>query len=153
MDFRDVASADLPGPREDEPDSLRADILAEIEDHLACAYRRELLRGMDRMSAKQCALDRFGDPAALARRLWLDEMKGKIMSRRILVVSCIVLAVVCLVMVALLSIQTARVERQAAIAHAQLAQAREHARQVQEEMLKRLDAMQKLKAPDAATKK
>jgi hypothetical protein len=143
MDFRDVASADLPAPRDDEPDSLRADILAEIEDHLECAYRRELLRGMDRESAQQCALDRFGDPAALARRLWLDEVKGKIMSRRVLVVTCIVLAAVCLAMVALMGIQTTRAERQAAMANARLAVELRQAQLVQTEMLKKLEAMSK----------
>ena len=45
MDFRDTLSALLPPPRDDEPASLRQDILDELGDHLACAYNRELLRG------------------------------------------------------------------------------------------------------------
>jgi hypothetical protein len=143
MDFRDELCADLPTPRDDEPDSLRADIVAEIEDHLACAYRRELLRGKDRATAKQCALDRFGDPAAVARRLWLDGMRGKIMSRRILVITCISLAVVCLAMVALMGLQMARAERQAAMANARMADAMRQAQLVQAETLKKLAAMSK----------
>ena len=47
MDFRDALSADLPSPRDDEPASLRDDIVDELADHLACSYRRELLRGAD----------------------------------------------------------------------------------------------------------
>ena len=66
MDFRDALSADLPAPRDDEPDSLRDDILDELADHLACAYRRELLRGADPRPARQRVLERFGDPAAVA---------------------------------------------------------------------------------------
>ena len=96
MDFRDCLSADLPAPRDDEPEGLRDDILDELADHLACAYRRELLRGADSATARQRVLERFGDPAALARRLWLDAMRGKIMSQRILVVCCIVLTVISL---------------------------------------------------------
>ena len=62
----------------------------ELADHLACAYRRELLRGADPATARQRVLERFGDPAAVARRLWLDAMRGRIMSQRILVVCCVV---------------------------------------------------------------
>lgn len=65
MDFRDGLSAELPAPRDDEPGGLRDDILDELADHLACAYRRELLRGADTATARQCVLERFGDPAAL----------------------------------------------------------------------------------------
>ena len=37
-------TADLPSPRDDEPESLRADIIDELADHLQCAIRREELR-------------------------------------------------------------------------------------------------------------
>ena len=96
MDFRDGLSAELPAPRDDEPGGLRDDILDELADHLACAYRRELLRGADTATARQRVLERFGDPAALVRRLWFDAMKGKIMAQRILVVCCILLTVISL---------------------------------------------------------
>ena len=72
------------------------DILDELADHLACAYRRELLRGADAVTAGQRVLERFGDPAALACRLWFDAMKGRIMSQRILVVCCILLTAISL---------------------------------------------------------
>ena len=38
----DVISAELPGPRDDEPASLRQDIVDELRDHLQCAFHREL---------------------------------------------------------------------------------------------------------------
>ncbi len=52
MIFNQTLSAELPPPRDDEPPSLRQDILDELADHLACAYRRELLRGADATVAK-----------------------------------------------------------------------------------------------------
>ena len=39
MDFRDNLSALLPPHRDDEPASLRQDILDELDDHLACAVQ------------------------------------------------------------------------------------------------------------------
>ena len=48
MDFpRDISedlTASLPPERDDEPVSLRQDILDELNDHLQCAVRREQCR-------------------------------------------------------------------------------------------------------------
>jgi hypothetical protein len=96
MDFRDALSTHLPAPRDDEPSGLRQDILDELADHLACSYNRELLRGANPDEARRRAIERFGDPAAVARRLWLDAMKGKIMAQRVLIATCLVMAVACL---------------------------------------------------------
>jgi hypothetical protein len=90
MDFRDSVSMMMPPHRDDEPASLRQDIIDELGDHLARAYNRELLGGVDPTAARQRVLDRFGDPAAMARRLWFDAMKGKIMTQRILIATCLV---------------------------------------------------------------
>src|SRR4051794_33619037 len=95
---RDALSAGLPDRRDDEPDSLRDDIVDELADHLDCAYRREVLRGVDGATARQRVLERFGDPAAVARRLWLDAMRGRIMSQRVLMVCCVLMTTVSLVM-------------------------------------------------------
>ena len=95
MDFRDTLSALMPAPRDDEPANLRREILDELGDHLACAYNRELLKGADLEGASQRAMERFGDPAAVARRLWLDAMKGKIMAQRVLVATCLVVMLAC----------------------------------------------------------
>lgn len=45
--YDDDLLAELPPLRDDEPSSLRDDIAAELADHLACAYRRELLTTSD----------------------------------------------------------------------------------------------------------
>ena len=84
--------------RDGEPAGLRRDIVDELGDHLAALYTRELLRGVDASSARQRVLQRFGDPAAVARRLWLDAMKRKIMA------STVSLFAACLVTLASLSL-------------------------------------------------
>jgi hypothetical protein len=95
MDFHDTLSALLPPARDDEPPTLRRDILDELGDHLACAYNREILRGASSQVARQRVLERFGDPAAVARRLWFDAMKGRIMAQRVLIATCLVVILAC----------------------------------------------------------
>jgi hypothetical protein len=114
MDYRDALSAELPPPRDDEPASLRRDILDELTDHLGCAYHRELLRGTNPIEARQRVLNRFGDPAAVGRRLWLDAMKGKIMAQRIVMATCLVVTLASLSLTAVLSQQSIRAQRDAA---------------------------------------
>src|ERR1700761_5414983 len=75
--------AALPEPRQDEPASLRIDIVDELSDHLHCAFRREVLRDGDEAAARRRTLDRFGDPKQLARRLWWQAMWSRIMKQRI----------------------------------------------------------------------
>jgi len=84
----DDIAADLPPPRDDEPASLRQDILDELGDHLRCALDRERQRQAAVSSGvaatpEQRALERFGNPAQLALRLWWDAMREKIMTRRL----------------------------------------------------------------------
>ncbi|MFK7777600.1 MAG: hypothetical protein QM501_05705, partial [Gimesia sp.] len=64
--------------------SLRQEILDELSDHFACALSRELLKNPNEQTAKQRVLKQFGDPVKIARQLWLDAMKEKIMSQRIM---------------------------------------------------------------------
>ncbi len=142
MNIRQTLSADLPAPRDDEPPSLRQDILDELADHLACAYRRELLRGADAAAAQACVLERFGDPAAVARRLWFDAMKGKIMTQRLLIGTCFLLLIVgCGATFALVQQQSIRAERQVAEANSRLTQALAQAQATNQEMLKQLQKM------------
>jgi hypothetical protein len=152
MDFRESLSAELPAPRDDEPDGLRDDIVDELADHLACAYRGELLRGADPATARERALKRFGDPAAVARRLWLDAMKGKIMAQRALVISCVLLTLICLALAGMIWTQEVRSQRMAAEAQAVMARRMAEAQAVQQQMLKQLQAMSKAvekpQAPD-----
>src|SRR5205085_1674677 len=84
--WRDAITESFPPPHEREPASLRADILDELADHLDCATRRELLRTRDEAAAQKAALERFGDPKAIARRLWWDAMKEKTMKDRLFIV-------------------------------------------------------------------
>ena len=88
-------SAELPAPRDDEPQALRSDIVDELTDHLNCAYQREVhsKEVADRRAIEQRVLARFGNPARIARRLWWDAMQEKIMSQRIMTAALVVLAV------------------------------------------------------------
>ncbi len=102
MDAREITTR-LPPLREDEPTSLRQDIVDEILDHLQCGLRRELLiQGGDEASAKERVLSRFGDPREIARKLWFQAMWSKIMSQRIAVGSALFSMVVCAVLVGMM---------------------------------------------------
>jgi hypothetical protein len=93
--FDDITSA-LPAPRDDEPPELRARIAKELRDHLECAYQRELLLAGNEAEATRRVLDRFGDPAQIARRLWFDALWENIMSQRVLVGMCAVMTAACI---------------------------------------------------------
>jgi hypothetical protein len=138
MDYRDALSTVLPPPRDDEPASLRQDILDELADHLGCAYHRELLRGANPLEARRRVLKRFGDPAAVARRLWFDAMKGKIMAQRVVMATCLVVTLASLALVGVVfqrSVMSQRAFERA------IAFEREKALSSQQEMLKQLHEM------------
>ena len=102
MDAHEITTR-LPPRREDEPASLRQDIVDEILDHLQCGLRRELLvQGGDEASAKERVLDRFGDPREVARKLWYQAMWSQIMSQRIVVGSALFSMLVCTALVGVL---------------------------------------------------
>jgi hypothetical protein len=86
----------FPQPRDDEPASLRQDIADELADHLASSLRRQLLITPDEDQARARVLDRFGNPQYVARQLWFDAMKEKIMSQRLNLVLTSLMAAVCL---------------------------------------------------------
>lgn len=129
MPLPDDITANLPPPRDDEPESLRRDIFDELADHLACALDRE----RQRQSAlpadlsgppDQRVLQRFGNPAQVAMRLWWDAMSEKIMTQRILVGFTAVLTLACCLAVAF-SIQmvTRQQQAMAAMTRAMMAEA------------------------------
>jgi len=89
----EISIEDFPPRRDDEPSSLRQDIIDELSDHFACALNRELLKNPDEQTAKQRVLNQFGDPVKIARQLWLDAMKEKIMSQRIMTGVSVTMAV------------------------------------------------------------
>jgi len=99
MPLPDDITADLPPPRDDEPVSLRQDILNELADHLACALDREHQRQSAVPSASDSpaerVLERFGNPAQIAARLWWDAMWGKIVTQRIVIALSCLVAVAC----------------------------------------------------------
>jgi hypothetical protein len=96
MDWPPDVADDLPAPRGDEPSSLRQDIVDELADHLQCAFTRELHLTRDEQAAQDVALDRFGDPRAIARKLWFDALRDNIMSQRLTFVALAIVLVVSL---------------------------------------------------------
>ena len=99
MAWPEISIDDFPPERDDEPSSLRQDIIDELSDHFVCALNRELLKNPDEKVARQRVLNQFGDPIKVARQLWLEAMKEKIMSQRILVGISAVMAVCCIAVV------------------------------------------------------
>ena len=93
MNWPEIRIEDLPPERDDEPASLRQDILDELTDHFVCALNRELLKNPNEQLARQSVLNQFGDPIKVARQLWLDAMQEKIMSQRIMTGVSVVMAV------------------------------------------------------------
>lgn len=96
MDWPDSIGDAFSSQRVDEPKSLREDITDELSDHLAAAMEREVQATEDERLARQNVLERFGDPAKLARQLWWAEMKGMVMRDRIVLTVISVLALACL---------------------------------------------------------
>lgn len=84
----------MPGPHEREPRSLRRDIEDELADHLACSIERERARGLGEPQARAAAIERFGNPGRIARKLWMQAMKEHVMRDRLIVAVNILLAVV-----------------------------------------------------------
>jgi hypothetical protein len=99
----DESAADLPPKRADEPADLRREIVDELADHLICAQKREQLAGGQQSpeAVQRRVLDRFGDPVAVARKLWFDWMWEKIMTQRIVIAVSLLVAVVSCVALAM----------------------------------------------------
>ena len=85
-DKNEIAES-LPPAHRVEPPSLRAEILDELADHLACAMQRELRRTPDVKAARKAVIARFGNPASVARALWFQAMKEAIMKDRIMLMA------------------------------------------------------------------
>ncbi len=134
MDFRETLSAQLPPSRPDEPLRLRQDILDELNDHLVCAYHREILKGVDTSVARRRVLEQFGDPAEVACRLWLDAMRGRIMAQRVLIGTCALVAAASLALVGIFW-------QQAVVARQMVAREAAESRRREQEMLMKLQEM------------
>jgi hypothetical protein len=96
LDWHNDITGELPAPRDDEPEHLRKDIADELSDHLHCALNRELHVTNNEHQAKQNVLSRFGNVNRIARQLWFDWMKEKIMSQRLTLAMSAVMTVTCL---------------------------------------------------------
>ena len=98
-DKNEIAES-LPPVHRVEPPSLRAEILDELADHLACAMQRELRRTPDVKAARKAVIARFGNPASVARALWFQAMKEAIMKDRIMLMAVGVLTLAVVVLAA-----------------------------------------------------
>ena len=149
----DIAN-ELPAPRDDEPSSLRQDIADELADHLHSSFAGELHRTPDQPQARQHVLDRFGDPRRVARQLWFDAMKERIMSQRMTIAALVVTAVACLGSTGLswMLVQQSREANRALLEQAKEAQALNRALLAQNETAttKMLDRLATLAAPAPA---
>jgi hypothetical protein len=96
MNWREQIAEALPPPDNGEPRDLRRDIVDELSDHLACAMSRELRRTEDENRARAAVLNRFGNPAAIARKLWWDAIKETVMKDRLFLVVTLVALVLIL---------------------------------------------------------
>lgn len=153
MEWRDDILADIPDSSNDnEPESLRAEILEELGDHLQCAMNRELLNHGDPQTARKNVIERFGNVSQVARQMWFEAMKGQIMSQRLMVAMTVVMFLCCMAMgafaffsyskvrqlqeVAMVSRLEAMQEQERAIQSMQLAQ--EQSRLASEQLQKQL---------------
>ena len=94
MEWPESLADDLPERRDD--------IVDELSDHLNCALAKERRSTSDEIAARDKVLVRFGDPARIARQLWFDSMKGKLMRQRLAVFGCVLLTLLSLGGVAVL---------------------------------------------------
>ncbi|MBL7648384.1 MAG: hypothetical protein JNK74_19570 [Candidatus Hydrogenedentes bacterium] len=137
-----------------EPDGLRQDILDEIADHLACAAEREAERQEEENEGAvwDRVLDRFGDPDAIARKLWWDQMWEAVMREWIqtgvmVVVTIAVLAGLAMMTRLVAGVGTANdamreAMKQVAVSNENLAKAMAEQRAGNEAMLKALSGIQ-----------
>lgn len=108
--WSDSIQDDLPTQRPDEPPHLRDDIADELNDHLASAMRRELLKDHDEPAATRRVLARFGNPARIARQLYLAAMKEQLMKDRITIGLMTAIALFCAVTLLLVWNMTRRTD-------------------------------------------
>ncbi|MEM6259843.1 MAG: hypothetical protein AAGI37_16330 [Planctomycetota bacterium] len=73
--------------------SLRRDIADELTDHLVLSAKAEQLSGANEPTSQQAALDHFGNPDMLAKRLYFDAIKGRIIRQNIRSGALVVLTV------------------------------------------------------------
>ncbi len=151
MDFGAPMPLELPPARDDEPDGLRQDIADELADHLACGAKRERLRGTDPAKIWRAVTERFGDPGAVARRLWQDAMKEKIMAQRVLIATCLFVTAASLALVGIFWMQSTRAANELAETNRRMVETLTENQATNREVLKQLQGLAKsVKAPQAS---
>jgi hypothetical protein len=151
MDFGEPMPLELPAARDDEPDCLRQDIADELADHLACGARREMLRGTDPTKVWRAVTERFGDPGAVARRLWQDAMKERIMAQRVLIATCLFVTAASLALVGIFWMQSTRAANELAETNRRMVETLTENQATNREVLKQLQGLAKsVKAPQAS---
>ena len=128
-----------------EPGGLRQDILDEIADHLAsaAAVEEEQDSGENEETIWQRVRERFGDPDALARRLWWDTMRETIMREWIQTGVMIVAAAAVIVGVVFVGVLMARVGAANNALQEALAAAMEQQRLANESMVRAMEEQRK----------
>jgi len=151
MDFGEPIPLELPAARDDEPDGLRQEIADELADHLACGAKRELLRGTDPAKVWRAVTERFGDPGAVARRLWQDAMKEKIMAQRVLIATCLFVTAASLALVGIFWMQSTRAANELAETNRRMVETLTENQATNRELLKQLQGLAKsAKSPEAS---
>jgi len=118
MDWRECVADGVPEDPTPGPEALRSDIADELNDHLSCAMQRELRRTDDESEAEDAVLERFGDPRQVARQLWWDAVKERVMRDRILLVAVAIITLASLLVsvAALRAVQQGQQVNQAVLA-------------------------------------
>lgn len=148
MAQRDDLDSKLPGARDDEPASLRQDIIDELSDHLQCSLEQELVNENDVDQARKKALNRFGVPSSIVRQLWFESMRESIMLQRVLVGACVVMMCICLVVawIAWSAVETSRQANRQLLM--QLAAAKQHQTTTSSRITKLVPSTLRLVDPD-----
>ena len=98
MAWPESIAESFPEPHDDEPASLRQDIADELADHLQTSLARQIVGTLDEATARERVVERFGDARGLARSLWFDAMREKIMRQRIIQIAAGLSLVLCVVL-------------------------------------------------------
>ncbi|WP_339744013.1 hypothetical protein [uncultured Rubinisphaera sp.] len=123
MDWHDEITAKLPPHHEEEPPTLREEIIYELRDHLEASFRRELLICVDADLARQRVLENFGNPADIALNLWYEAMKGKLMNNKISLVLTAFVTIFCVCMIGVMwSVMSAQADMNRTQVEAMMAQ-------------------------------
>ena len=99
--------------------------------------------GTDPTKVWRAVTERFGDPGAVARRLWQDAMKEKIMAQRILIATCLFVTAASLALVGMFWMQSTRVANELAETNRRMVETLTENQVTNREVLKQLQGLAK----------